>query len=321
MAFRSIPTTKELTMKIKVLVAMMALVSSGAVFAADASSAAPQVASPMAGQPEKPIPRTPEAWLERMTDFTQNMSSFKDPRVFVPWSQAVTEPSFYVAMGNGMMDPGGWLRMMNSMYSPQAYTNFMKFADPNVWFKWMGAGMDPNFYTAMLTQFSDPGKMMRWAMAPMDPKLMGMMMQPLNPNLYMRWGMAPMDPRAWNLAMQPLNPNLYMSWMGTMMNPQTYGPTWAGFMNPAGFVPVPGTVGGMAPAGSPTAFNPFDPSMFTQFMNPAAWTGGAVQAPAAAAPTAGSAAPTFNWFDPQSWANMFTVPAQQPAAKPGPATK
>lgn len=32
--------------------------------------------------------------------------------------------------------------------------------------RWQTASMDPNFYTALLTQLTDPGKMMRWAMAP-----------------------------------------------------------------------------------------------------------------------------------------------------------
>jgi hypothetical protein len=35
--------------------------------------------------------------------------------------------------------------------------------------------MDPNFYTAVLTQLSDPGKLMRWAMSPLDPKVMNML--------------------------------------------------------------------------------------------------------------------------------------------------
>jgi hypothetical protein len=46
-----------------------------------------------------------------MTDMTQNMSAYKDPKVFVPWLNAVTEPSFYTTMGNNMMDPGNWLSM------------------------------------------------------------------------------------------------------------------------------------------------------------------------------------------------------------------
>ncbi len=125
-----------------------------------------------------------------MTDFTQNMSAFKDPRVFVPWFNAVTEPGFYTTMGNLVMDPAGWLRMMNSMVDPGAYRNVAEFADPNVYMGWLAASMDPNFYNALVAVMTDPGKMMRWAMLPVDPKLWGMMMNSLNPGMYMKWMMA-----------------------------------------------------------------------------------------------------------------------------------
>lgn len=262
-------------MKVKSLVAALLLCAAPAAFA-DA--------------PAKPIPQTPEAWLHRMTDFTQNMSAYKDPKVFVPWLNAVTEPGFYTTMGNLIMDPSGWLNMMNSMTQPGAYTNAAAFADPNLYMKWLAAGMDPNFYTAVLTQLSDPGKMMRWAMSPLDPKVMSMFMNSLNPNLYMKWMMSPLDPRSMQLMMAPINPNLYMGWMGASMNPGSYGDMWKGFM-------TPGATGAL-----PTL--PAMPSMPA----PTAWT----------APAAG-AAPTFNFFDPNAWTQMLQAPAAgQPYAFPFP---
>jgi OOP family OmpA-OmpF porin len=168
-------------------------------------------------------PTTPEGWLNRMTDFTRNMSAFKDPKVFLPWSNAVTEPSFYVAMMNGMMDPGGWLNMMNSMAHPDAVRNVVKFADPNIYLKWTAVSQDPNFSVALLTQLSDPGKLMRWAMLPVDPKMWNVFLNGLNPNTYIRWGMAPLDPRAWNLAATVANPALYTGMAGAIVNPNSYG--------------------------------------------------------------------------------------------------
>ncbi|TCJ13450.1 OmpA family protein [Parasulfuritortus cantonensis] len=206
-------------------------------------------------------PRTPEEWLTRMTDFTQNGSAFKDPRVFVPWSQAVTEPGFYIAGAKGAMEPGGWLNMMNSMATPAAVQNYMAFADPNMYMRWMQAGMDPAFYTAMLTQFSDPGKMMRWAMMPMDPRVWDMMFSTMNPNTYMRWGMAAMDPRTWNFMGTVMNPALYTGMAGAMMNPAGTGATpnsWFGWR--------PATVAGASsPWGAdPVAsFNMFSPELFS----------------------------------------------------------
>lgn len=254
-------------MKVKSLIAALLVAAAPAAFA-DAG---------------KQTPQTPEAWLARMTDMTQNMSAYKDPKVFVPWLNAVTEPGFYTAMGNNMMDPANWLTMMNSMTQPGAYTNVAAFADPNVYMKWLAAGMDPNFYTAVLTQLSDPGKLMRWAMSPLDPKVMSMVMNSLNPNMYVKWAMSPLDPRSLQLMMAPANPNLYMSWLGASLNPNSYGSMWSGFMNPATFT---------APVAN--------------------WT----------APLAGAAgaAPTFNFFDPNAWTQMmqipgYAAPAAAPAAK------
>ena len=259
-------------MKVKTLVAALLVSTAPAVFAADAAPAA-----------APSVPQTPEAWLARMTDFTKNMSAYKDPKVFVPWLNAVTEPGFYTTMGNQMLDPGNWLNMMNSMTQPGAYTNAAQFADPNLYMKWLAAGMDPNFYTAVLTQLSDPGKLMRWVMSPMDPKLMSMFMNTLNPAMYMKWMMSPLDPRSLQLMMAPANPNLYMGWLGASINPNSYGSMWSGFMNPATYT-------------APVA------NVATPWTVPAAPAG------------------TFNFFDPNAWTQMFqvpgyTAPAAAPAAK------
>lgn len=168
-------------------------------------------------------PQTPEQWLARMTDFTRNMSAFRDPKVFVPWTNAVTEPGFYVAMSKGMMDPGGWLNMMNSMAHPDVVRNYIQFLDPNTTIRWVNAGADPAFYTALLTQLSDPGKLMRWGMLPLDPKVWDLTLSMFNPNTYIRWPMAMLDPRAWNLMGNVANPALYTGMAGALVNAQPDG--------------------------------------------------------------------------------------------------
>lgn len=221
-------------------------------------------------------PQTSAQWLERMTDFTRNMSAYRDPKVFVPWANAVTEPGFYTQMGVNMMDPGNWLRMTGTMMDPRSMTNYMQFAEPDMYVKWMSASLDPNFYTALLTQLSDPSKMMRWMMMPMDPNMWNMGMQAMNPGMYMKWMVAPMDPRAISLMTAPMNPNLYTSWMAQSVNPATYG-SWGSFMTPSTMVaPVTGAA---APVGVP---NPFDlSSIFNMFGQPAAApAAGTVAAPA-----------------------------------------
>lgn len=240
-------------MKIKSIALFLGLLGSTAV---QANGTAPATTAPVA------VPQTSAQWLERMTDFTRNASAYRDPKMFVPWANAVTEPGFYTQMGVNMMEPGNWYRMMGSMMDPRSLNNYMQFADPNMYMKWMAASMDPNFYTALMTQFADPGKMMRWMMLPMDPKVWNMGMQAMNPNLYMKWMMTPTDPRAMSLMFAPMNPQLYGSMMGGMFNGQALGPTWGTFMHPA--QPVV-SVQGAAPVASP--INVFDPSTWFNMFN------------------------------------------------------
>jgi len=221
-------------MKLKLITVVLALAATPALAAmgtTDIPTFAGQAAAKATATTN--VPQTPEAWLARMTDFSRNLSAFKDPKMFVPWANAVTEPGFYVAMMNGMMDPGGWLNMMNTAAHPDAVRNLVQFADPNIYLKWAAATGDPNFYTALLTQLSDPGKLTRWAMLPVDAKLWNTLLSTLNPNTYIRWGMAGLDPRAWNLAGTMANPALYTGMLGAVVNPNSYGQgtsnwlTWA----------------------------------------------------------------------------------------------
>jgi len=283
--------------------------------AVQAADPAPAIAFPWpmtstAAQAAPATPRNPEEWMTRMTDFTRNASAYKDPRVFVPWSQAVTEPGFYLTAAKGAMEPGGWLNMMNSMANPGAVQNYMGFADPNVYLRWVQAGMDPAFYTAMLTQFSDPGKMMRWAMLPTDPRVWDIALSMVNPNTYIRWPMAGMDPRTWNLMGNVMNPALYTGMAGTVLNPNAMGQG----MNPWLSWKPSNVSGASSPWGAdPVAsFNMFDPALlsnlgvFLPTLLPSFGTAAAAPAPAPAA--AGSAEP--------SAPAVAAAPEAKPAAVP-----
>ena len=265
-------------MKLRLLTVAVALAGTAAVQAADA--------------PAQPVPQTPEAWLQRMTDFTQNASAYRDPKVFVPWVNAVSEPGFMVSGMQGAMDPAGWLNMMNSMAHPNAARNWMWMADPNVYMRWGQAGMDPAFYTSMLATMTDPGKMMRWVMMPMDPKMWNLMMQTMNPNMYMKWGMAAMDPRAWQFMGNVMNPALYTGYMGAMMDPNNTMGSWFNWK------PTNAPTSASNPWGSTTAgtsgFNFFDPmammgmmgGMVPGFSMPGAAPAAVAAPPAAAMPPA-----------------------------------
>ena len=296
-------------MKLKLITVVLALAATPA-FAAMGTTDIPTFAGQAAAQAaaKSGTPQTPEEWLARMTDFSRNMSAFKDPKVFVPWTNAVTEPAFYIAMMNGMMDPGGWLNMMNSAAHPDAVRNVVQFGDPNIYLKWAAATGDPNFYIALLTQLSDPGKAMRWAMLPVDAKLWNTLLSTLNPNTYIRWGMAGLDPRAWNLAGTMANPALYTGMMGAVVNPNSYG---QGTSNWLTWAPQPSVQG----AGSFAMWDPVamlgNLSGFIPGINLSALpTLPNVGLPTISLPTFPVAAPPFN---PAS--------AYMPAAAPAPAAK
>ena len=269
-----------------------------------------------------PMPATtPQAqnaqkWLERMGDFTQNASAFKDPKTFTQWYGAMTDPSIVGTSMDMMMEPGSWIRMMQSMMQPAALTNYMQFMDPNVSARWVGGMMDPGFYLQNAWSMMDPAKMMRWMMLPMDPKFMQASINMMNPNTYMKWMMAPMDPRVWGLMFAPMNPQLYGSMAGALVNPAGMGESWETFMKPK--YPV---VSLMPPAPVNVPINVLDPSTYgnmlgmvagflpagTQQMFSGLVPGGAAQAPG------GAQAPSLPFFGPN---NPYLQPSQAQAAAP-----
>lgn len=249
-------------MKIKHIAFAVLIATATSVHAQQPASAP----APAQAQAPKNIPQTPEEWLVRMTDFTKNASAYRDPQVFLPWLNAVTEPGFYVAMGQGIMDPAGWLNMFNSMAHPDAVRNWMWLFDPNVYLKWGNASLDPAFYNAALAILGDPGKLTRWAMLPLDPKLWNLFFNMFNPNLYIKWGVAPMDPRTWQLMGNVMNPALYTSYLGAMADPNALGSVGSWF----NWTPTNPPTGSTNPWGSTTAgtygFNYFDPAALAAFI-------------------------------------------------------
>lgn len=190
-------------------------------------------------------PAAAESWAAKMTDPTQNAAAFKDPRTFVQWSQAMTSPAMMPAMGMVMVDPGTYSRMAYGMMSPGAFQNYAQFADPNMAMRWMGAGMDPNFYMGMATPMMNPNMATQWMMAPMDPRMLNAGIQMVNPATYNQWMTVPSDPKIMGLMTAPMNPQLYGNWATVVADPRTY-PATQGFaqqvqMPAAGAASVPST--------------------------------------------------------------------------------
>jgi hypothetical protein len=169
-----------------------------------------------------------------------------------------------MALAQKGIDPNTYLRMVAGMMNPATLQNYMQLTDPSVAMKWMAAGLNPNFYTALVGQGLNPANYLPWLTAPLSPQAMNLGMQALNPAMYGNWLSAPVSPQALNTMMAPMNPNLYMNWLGAGMNPQTYG-TWGALAtNPLGAGVAPSAAAPAATA--PAAANPFDPAALLKML-------------------------------------------------------
>jgi hypothetical protein len=122
-----------------------------------------------------------------MSDFSQNSLPARDPKAFLGFMNAVTEPSFHVKRLDKVTEPALWGKVMSTAGSPGAVENMQELATPQTPVNWMNAMMDPQFYQAMLAILSDPGKQARWAEMPMDPASYQPVEKFASPEIYNRW--------------------------------------------------------------------------------------------------------------------------------------
>jgi hypothetical protein len=115
------------------------------------------------GNREEGIPTTPNEWLARMIDPTRNGLVVKHPQLLAEWLDAVTEPRFMTALATVATDPGTLPRTLNRLADPATARNWAEFVDPEVFMRWVAAGMDPRLYQAVFQHMFDPKKYLRWA--------------------------------------------------------------------------------------------------------------------------------------------------------------
>lgn len=112
------------------------------------------------------LPASPEAWLARMMDPTKNGLAAKNPELFAEWLDAVTEPRFMTALASVAMAPDTYSNTLGKAIDPAAVRNWAEFADPQIYLRWMAAGIDPRFYQAIFNRMTDSGKLRRWGFYP-----------------------------------------------------------------------------------------------------------------------------------------------------------
>lgn len=112
---------------------------------------------------QEPIPATPEEWLARMIDPTRNGLILKHPKYLAEWLDAVTEPRFMTALASVALDTATYPNTLNRLRDPATTRNWVEFIDPEIFMRWVAAGMDPRLYQAVFQHMFDPNKYLRWA--------------------------------------------------------------------------------------------------------------------------------------------------------------
>lgn len=135
-----------------------------------------------ASQRNEHIPATPEEWLSRMLDPTRNGLILKQPKRFAEWLDAVTEPRFMTALATVALDPNSYPKTFNRLLDPATARNWAGIVDPEVFLRWMAAGMDPALYQAVFQHMVDPKKYLRWATYPGHPLLEAPRARAASPN-------------------------------------------------------------------------------------------------------------------------------------------
>jgi len=110
------------------------------------------------------MPDSPEAWLARMMDPTRHGLVVKHPELFAEWLDAVTEPRFMTALASVALTPETYSNTLGKMVDPATVRNWAEFADPQIFLRWMAAGLDPNFYQAVFNRMTETGKLQRWGL-------------------------------------------------------------------------------------------------------------------------------------------------------------
>ena len=109
------------------------------------------------------IPATPEEWLARMIDPSRNGLVLKQPKYLAAWLDAVTEPRFMTALASVARDTATYPNTLNRLLDPATARHWVEFIDPEIFMRWVAAGMDPRLYQAVFQHMFDPSKHLRWA--------------------------------------------------------------------------------------------------------------------------------------------------------------
>jgi hypothetical protein len=102
------------------------------------------------------------------------------------WLEAVTEPRFMTALASVAMEPGVATRTLNKPIDPALVRNWAEFIDPNLYMRWMAAGVDSRYNQAILKQSPDSRNLLHAWLLPINNLVPGFAQAgvPLNTTLW-----------------------------------------------------------------------------------------------------------------------------------------
>ena len=128
-------------------------------------------------------------------------------------------------MAETMADPVRFSQLMGVVNDPHTIHVMTRCAtEPVMWDTWMRGVTDFNKMGRAMTHFMNPNMYFSWMMAPMNPAMYQPMMQMGNPAYYNRWMTAMSNPVFYQPMTSMMDPGWYTPRINWMMNPQSMQP-------------------------------------------------------------------------------------------------
>ena len=138
-------------------------------------------------------------------------------------------------MAETMADPARFSKLMAVVNDPRTIHVMTKCAtEPVMWDTWIKGMTDFNKISRAMGHFMNPNMYFNWMMAPMNPAMYQPMMQMANPVYYTRWMNAMMNPAFYQPITSLTDPNWYTPRINWMTDPQSMQPM-LNMMNMGGY--------------------------------------------------------------------------------------
>ncbi len=145
-----------------------------------------------------------------------------------PYLKAFTDME---EMADTMADPVRFMQLMSVVNDPHTMHVMTKCAsEPVMWDTWMKGMTDFNKMGRVMTRFMNPNMYFNWMMASMNPATYQPMTKMANPAYYNKWMIAMMNPTFYQPITSMADPAWYTPRINWMMNPQSMQPLF-GMMN------------------------------------------------------------------------------------------